>query len=781
MSAKIFLSTVSDEFRAYRDQLRSDLTRHNVEVKVQEDFKDLGGDTLDKLDVYIAHCDAVVHLAGDMTGSDPGEHELGALRVKYPDLADKLPPLGEAVRNGSGVSYTQWEAWLALYHGKLLFIAEAADSAERGPKYVQTDASRAAQAAHLARLKAMGRYPGCTFASPDDLAKHILSSAILDLLVNAEKAEVIAHPRARSLVDAGKSGLARATLGLAVTMLGAAAAFWPRMTVVSSGLFDATNAYSESFTVTNTGFIQLSHVDISIGLCFIKTEKKDVEVVKSTVGCGIPATRYSKPKWTGHNLVRDEQLTITLSDLFDVKTDRYVEENPGLVFSFKMFSSLEGADIIIIIVYQPWFLPIKFEKGFRFVAEMQPNDRVMWKPRPLDTGVASPFPLQDGQVAYRLGDYAAAMRYWRPLAEQGNSVAQVNLGVMYAQGQGVPQDYAQAVAWFRKAADQGNALGQVALGNTYRSGAGVPQDYAQAVAWYRKAADQGNAVGLGNLGLAYAQGQGVPQDHAQAAVWLRKAADQGYAPGQVNLGLAYALGQGVSKDAAQAVAWFRKAADQGNAPGQVNLGLAYANGQGVPLDSVEAVAWFRKAADQGYAPGQENLGLAYAQGQGVQQDSAEAVAWYRKAADQGYAPGQVNLGFAYAQGQGVLQDSAQAVAWFRRAADQGDALGQYNLGDLYSQGWGVPQDYAQAVAWYRKSADQGNAVGQVALGRMYVDGHGVPQSYIVAYMWFNLAVSRATNTATRDLAAKNRDEVAVKMTPDQIAEAQRLAREWKPK
>jgi hypothetical protein len=110
MSAKIFLSTVSDEFRAYRDQLRSDLTRHNVEVKIQEDFKDLGGDTLDKLDVYIEHCDAVVHLAGDMTGSNPGERALGALRAKYPDLADKLPALGEALRNGSGVSYTQWEA-----------------------------------------------------------------------------------------------------------------------------------------------------------------------------------------------------------------------------------------------------------------------------------------------------------------------------------------------------------------------------------------------------------------------------------------------------------------------------------------------------------------------------------------------------------------------------------------------------------------------------------------------------------------------------------------------
>ncbi len=190
MPIVVFLSTVSDEFRAYRDQLSGDLTRHNVAVKVQEDFKDLGGDTLDKLDVYIAHCDAVVHLIGDMSGSEPGEHALGALRAKYPDLEKKLSPLGEALRDCLGVSYTQWEAWLALYHGRLLFIAKAADSAERGPNYMPTDASRAAQAAHLARLKAMERYPGCTFTGPDNLAKHILSSAILDLLV---KADVVAY------------------------------------------------------------------------------------------------------------------------------------------------------------------------------------------------------------------------------------------------------------------------------------------------------------------------------------------------------------------------------------------------------------------------------------------------------------------------------------------------------------------------------------------------------------------------------------------------------------
>ena len=113
MPISVFLSTVSDEFLAYRKQLKGDLTRHNVAVKVQEDFKDLGGDTLDKLDTYIANCDAVVHLVGDMTGSAPAAAEERALIGRHPDLAERLPPLGEALKNGVPISYTQWEAWLA--------------------------------------------------------------------------------------------------------------------------------------------------------------------------------------------------------------------------------------------------------------------------------------------------------------------------------------------------------------------------------------------------------------------------------------------------------------------------------------------------------------------------------------------------------------------------------------------------------------------------------------------------------------------------------------------
>ena len=182
MPIGVFLSTVTDEFLLYREQLRGDLTRQNVAVKVQEDFKGLGHDTLTKLDTYIAHCDAVVHLVGEMTGSAPSDAEVRAWHDAHSDAVTKLPPLADALRDGTAISYTQWEAWLGLYHGKRLLTAKAEPLAPRGPRYEPTDASRAAQAAHLGRLAAMKRFPDCTFANVDVLAKHIVLTSILELL-----------------------------------------------------------------------------------------------------------------------------------------------------------------------------------------------------------------------------------------------------------------------------------------------------------------------------------------------------------------------------------------------------------------------------------------------------------------------------------------------------------------------------------------------------------------------------------------------------------------------
>ena len=98
--------------------------------------------------------------------------------------------------------------------------------------------------------------------------------------------------------------------------------------------------------------------------------------------------------------------------------------------------------------------------------------------------------LDEGIAAYKRFDYATAVREWRPLAEQGDAVAQYYLGNLYRTGQGLPQDYAEAAKWFRKAANQGNADAQYNLGVIYDKGYGVPQDYVQAQMWYSLAEAQ---------------------------------------------------------------------------------------------------------------------------------------------------------------------------------------------------------------------------------------------------------------------------------------------------
>ncbi len=136
----------------------------------------------------------------------------------------------------------------------------------------------------------------------------------------------------------------------------------------------------------------------------------------------------------------------------------------------------------------------------------------------------------------------------------------------------------------------------------------------------------------------------------------------------------------------------------------------------------------------------------------------------------------------YDEGRGVPQNDVEAAYWFRRAAEQGDADAQFILGALYAEGQVLPQMNGLAVHWYCKAAEQGHVRAQYNLGLMYGDGRGVPQDYVQAHKWINLAAARFSSSEweLRDAAVQLRNEVAAKMTSEQIAEAQRLVREWKP-
>ncbi len=161
------------------------------------------------------------------------------------------------------------------------------------------------------------------------------------------------------------------------------------------------------------------------------------------------------------------------------------------------------------------------------------------------------------------GHTEKALPIYLRLAEQGNTEAEFHLGLLYANGQGVPKDDKQAADWFTKAANQGMMEAQTKLGFMYAIGRGVPQNYTTAIYWCYKAAEQGDVIAQYNLGLMYAKGQGVVKDNNLAFSWYTKAAMQGDAHAQYNLGAMYANGEGVAKDTKQAAVWYRKAARQG--------------------------------------------------------------------------------------------------------------------------------------------------------------------------------------------------------------------------
>ena len=152
-------------------------------------------------------------------------------------------------------------------------------------------------------------------------------------------------------------------------------------------------------------------------------------------------------------------------------------------------------------------------------------------------------------------------------------------------------------------------------------------------------------------------------------------------------------------------------------------------------------------------------------------DYATALKLYRPLAVQGFAVAQFNLGLMYDLGRGVPQNYPEAVKWYRLGADQGRDDAQYQLGHLYYK----QNDYAEAAKWFRLAADQGRADAQSNLGAMYAEGEGVRQDLVQAFMWFSLAAAQNHKDAI-----ENRNTAARLMTPAQIAEAQNLARGWKP-
>ena len=153
-------------------------------------------------------------------------------------------------------------------------------------------------------------------------------------------------------------------------------------------------------------------------------------------------------------------------------------------------------------------------------------------------------------------------------------------------------------------------------------------------------------------------------------------------------------------------------------------------------------------------------------------DFATALTVLEPLAEQGNVEAQLRLGLMYHKGLGVTADSAKAMKWLRLAADQENAQAQYVLGTIYWR----KNDNAETFKLLLRSAEHGYGYAQDYLGSMYAQGSSVPVDNVQAYFWHDRAAAQGVQNA-----AEKRDLIAKTLTPDEIAQAQKLAQEWKPK
>jgi len=168
--------------------------------------------------------------------------------------------------------------------------------------------------------------------------------------------------------------------------------------------------------------------------------------------------------------------------------------------------------------------------------------------------------LEEAKTALDKGDFRSAERTYSELSIQGDRTAQLQLGLMYDEGHGVPKDYHQAVRWYSVASSQGDPEAPFYLGRIFQDGRGGPKNFARARQWYGVAALRGNHKAAVNLGAMHAHGLGGPKDYKMAGQWFLLAAHSGDIKAQENLGALYKNGLGVRRDYVKAYMWFAIAA-----------------------------------------------------------------------------------------------------------------------------------------------------------------------------------------------------------------------------
>ncbi|MCZ6592664.1 MAG: peptidoglycan-binding protein [Alphaproteobacteria bacterium] len=434
---------------------------------------------------------------------------------------------------------------------------------------------------------------------------------------------------------------------------------------------------------------------------------------------------------------------------------------------------------------------------------------------------ASAQDFRTGLDAYDRGDFAAALKEWRPLAEQGDARAQFNLGVILFNGQGLPHDPVEAVEWYRAAADQGYGPAQDKLAFMYETGQGLLQNYVQAYKWSTLAIRHGVDVRKTRDVLAakmtpeqiaeadrvvvawrprLAENAPEPTSDAdvQAASTTRSTEQVRKAQRQLNaLGFNVGPTDGVAGPRTRAAVSdyqkHRKLPVTGVLDEDLFAQLAAGKTDDKPVEREEQIAKREpeesisssKPVPEAEPPpvrAQDCDRLAAHPSDPFLPADVTGVAFEDIDADRAIEACELALALNAGDMRHQLQLARslhkaerldEAVAYYQQAGLQGHPLAQKSLGFAYANGLGVTRDYAKSAQWHLMAADQGDSDAQRNLGYLYAGGQGVDRDIVQAHMWYNIAAAHGSAGA-----AKNRDVLAGRMTDSQIAEAERRALAW---
>lgn len=370
-------------------------------------------------------------------------------------------------------------------------------------------------------------------------------------------------------------------------------------------------------------------------------------------------------------------------------------------------------------------------------------------------------------IYFRKADTNRALYWLAKAAGQGHVKAQMWMGRMYLEVEGVNPNYAQSAYWFEQAGRRGDLESVLYLTYLYEHNYPDPEKaaywYGQAVKLLKPAAERGDRRAQSRLGMLLMAGKGVPADAKRADYWfvratakLRKAAAQGDAKAAYRLALYYAANEGaphpdqvVPGDPAKATAWFIKAAELGHVEAMQELIYRYQHGietktgyyrliedARIPPEPDKAAFWgkkltalLRKSADKGDLEAMIRLAKMYAHGQGVAVDSKKALFWMTKAAEKGSRTAQETIAYWYGFGELLPKDEKKCRFWASKSyaavlqkAQNGDADAQCEMGHFFWGTCGMTPDKKQALQWFHKAAVRGNVSAIIFLNDMMLDG-----------------------------------------------------------